>query len=161
MSRKAQRHIYLPVIQTSRLRPKKIAVRNGSKSWLRARGKCFNSSRPSARCGNASAPPSCRMATGGFLSVRGYYPSRPSSRRTDGRQRSDGKAARPSAIPKGCPDFDHCPPRCRIRHPLRGRPAVHPDGCSSSRFNSSSMPCTACTGRALASGPTSPDPCER
>jgi hypothetical protein len=38
----------------------------------------------------------------------------------------------------------HQPPRrlpgAERRHPLRGRPAVHPDGCSSSRFRSSSMP---------------------
>jgi hypothetical protein len=30
--------------------------------------------------------------------------------------------------------------RCRIRHGLRGLPAVHPVGCSSSRFSRRSMP---------------------
>jgi hypothetical protein len=65
-------------------------------------------------------------------SRRGYHLTRRSSRRTDGRQRSDGEAPLRSAIGKVCPR--------RIRHPLRGRPAVHPDGCSSSRFRSRSMP---------------------
>jgi hypothetical protein len=65
-------------------------------------------------------------------SRRGYHPTRRSSRRTDARQKSDGDAPRPSTTATLA--------RCRIRHPLRGRPAVHPDGCSSSRFRSSSMP---------------------
>jgi hypothetical protein len=74
-------------------------------------GERFISSRPSARCGNASASPCCplvrsvdrRMATSGFLSGRGYYLTRRSFRRTDGRRRSDGEAPRPSATGQDCP----------------------------------------------------------
>jgi hypothetical protein len=44
-----------------------------------------------------------RMATRGFLSRRGYHLTRRSSRRTDGRQRSDGEAPRPSATGEGRP----------------------------------------------------------
>jgi hypothetical protein len=70
------------------------------------------------------------MPVSAFPSGRGYHLTRRSFRRTDGRQRSDGEAPRPSTTAK----------IARIRYPLRGRPAVHPDGCSSSRFSSSSMP---------------------
>jgi hypothetical protein len=80
------------------------------------------------------------MATSGFPSGRGYHSSRRSFRRTDGRRRSLYEAPRPSATGEGCPNVNHGPPRHRIHHFLRGRPTVHPVGCSSSRFRSSSMP---------------------
>jgi hypothetical protein len=77
---------------------------------------------------------------GAFPSRRGYHLTRRSFRRTEGRRRSDGEAPRPSATGEGCPDVDQCPSRYKIRHLLRGRPTLHPDGCSSSCFSSSSMP---------------------
>jgi hypothetical protein len=43
------------------------------------------------------------------------------------------RGPRPSVTGEGCP-------RCRTHHPLRGRPALHPDGCSSSCLSSRSMP---------------------
>jgi hypothetical protein len=46
-----------------------------------------------------------------------------------------GQTARPTVI-----GDRRRSPRCRIRHVLRGRPAVHPDGCSSSCLSIRSMP---------------------
>jgi hypothetical protein len=73
-----------------------------------------------------------------FLSGRWYHPSRRSFRQTGGRQRW---TARPTAIgdrPR-LPRTSICTPDCRRRHRLRGRPTLHPEGCSSSCFRSSSM----------------------
>src|SRR5207245_624500 len=56
---------------------------------------------------------------------------------------SNGRApgrGRHRRLPKVAQDVDHFPPWCRIRHPLRGRPAVHPDGCSSSCLSNRSIP---------------------
>jgi hypothetical protein len=81
------------------------------------------------------------MPVSAFPSGRGYYLTRgsfPSSVRAlevDGRAHAIGDWRR---LPKG---VEPLPARCRIiRHPLRGRPARHPVGCSSSCFGSSSMP---------------------
>jgi hypothetical protein len=127
-----------PRESSARLRRGRLKVYHGAdgRNVLRFHGELESkgfTKRAEARC-----PPeaSQRVPVGSRV-----LPTRRSSRRTDGRQRSDGEAPRPSAIPKGCPGFDHCPPRCRrIRHVLRGRPVVHPVGCSSSCLSSRSMP---------------------
>jgi hypothetical protein len=68
MSRKAQWHIYPPVIQTSRLRRKNFRRRKRGRAaqnfGCRARGECFISSRPSARCGNARLRPGAARSSG-------------------------------------------------------------------------------------------------
>jgi hypothetical protein len=59
---------------------RRVGGPNGCRKWSRA---CWN-------------------PASSFLSNRGYHPSRRSSRRTDGRQRSDGEPPRPSATGEGC-----------------------------------------------------------
>jgi hypothetical protein len=76
--------------------------------------------------GRPRNPASAPRRVAGITSPAGPF------RRTDGRQRSDDEAhghRRPRRLPL-----------YRIRHPLRGRPTVHPVGCSSSCLSIRSMP---------------------
>jgi hypothetical protein len=127
-----------PRESSARLRRGRLKVYHGAdrrnvlhftESW---RARASPSARPMrvARQNSASA----------FLSRRGYHLTRRSSRRTDGRRKSDGEAPRPSATREGCIGRRPLPAPRSFHHRLRGRPAVHPVGFSSSRLSSRSMP---------------------
>jgi hypothetical protein len=119
MSRKAQWHIYPPVIQTSRLRRKNFRRRKRGRAaqnfGCRARGECFISSRPSARCGNArlrpgaarsSGPSPARTQPAHSCQVAGITSPAGRSVERTGARGSDGEAPRPSATPNVAQDFD-------------------------------------------------------
>jgi hypothetical protein len=106
-----------PRESSARLRRGRLKVYHGANRWNVLRfteswkARASPSARPMrvARWNPASA----------FPSGRGHHLTRRSSRRTDGRQRSDGEAPRSSATGEGRPDVDRRPRRRRRHRPPR------------------------------------------
>jgi hypothetical protein len=75
-----------------------------------------------------------------FIAIAGIASPAARSVERTGATGSDGKAPRAFGDLRNLPRTSICPPRFRLRHRLRGRPTLHPEGCSSSCCSSSSMP---------------------
>ena len=77
-----------------------------------------------------------------FPSRRGYHPHPPVVPSNGGAPEVGRQGPWASATCEVAQGVHHpsSPARYRLRHRLRGRPTLHPEGCSSSCFSSSSMP---------------------